>query len=91
MRKPLAMTTCRCDKNDGDLVITREYLDKLIAYNQLKTRTEVLDLVIDLLNTKRKIWFHQSLTAGTATFWQNKVKTTEQLLNEIEEMKCQVQ
>ena len=85
----LTMTTCKCRDNTTNLVMTRGYLEDLIQWNKLQNRLEVIDKVIDLLDVHREVWFHQSLTAGSATFWNNKVATVQQLMNELEEMKCQ--
>jgi len=71
--------------------MSRAYLEDLLKLERNKTKIEVMDEIIDLLNSKKAVWFHQTLVAGSATFWQNKVKTTEQLINEIEEIKCQIQ
>lgn len=85
--KPL----CRCDARPQDLTMSRAYLDDLLKLENNKAKIEILDEVIDALNAKKQLWFSQSLVAGSATFWQNKVKTTDQLINEIEEIKCQIQ
>ena len=85
--KPL----CRCDARPQDLTMSRAYLDDLLKLENNKAKIEILDEVIDALNAKKQLWFSQSLVAGSATFWQNKVKTTDQLINEIEEIKCHVQ
>ncbi|MEI7419419.1 MAG: hypothetical protein WCK24_00995 [Actinomycetes bacterium] len=69
--------------------MTRQYLEDLIKLQTDRTRIETIDKVIDMLDVHRAVWFHQSLTAGSATFWNNKVTTVQQLMNELEEMKCQ--
>lgn len=83
------MTTCKCRENHKNLVMTREYLDDLIKLKENRKRIETIDQVIDLLAIHHEKWFQQSLTAGSAPYWANKVTTTQQLMNELEEMKCQ--
>ena len=87
MRKTLQFTTCRCDKHEGDLVMTREHFHEVILRNATAAREVTLDHVIQLLTQQKQMWFSQSLTAGSSAFWDNKVKTTEQLIKEIEELK----
>ena len=89
LNKTLVMTTCKCREDNTQLVMSRAYFDDLIAMQRERAKFETLNLVIRLLDTHRESWFHQSLTAGSATFWNNKVTTVQQLINEVEEMKCQ--
>ena len=89
LNKTLVMTTCKCRENGSNLVMTRTYLDDLLKLREDRVKLETIDQIIDMLDIHREAWFHQSLTAGSATFWNNKVATTQQLMNELEEMKCQ--
>ena len=82
---------CECEARPTDLTMSRAYLDDLMKYEYRRAREQAMNDVIDLLESKKAIWFHQTLVAGSATFWKNKVQTTEQLINEIEELKCQTQ
>lgn len=81
------MTKCLCERIEDPLVMTRDLFADTIRHNRANEKDQVLDLVLDLLNKQKQLWFSQSLTAGSATFWNNKVKTTEQLLHEIEKLK----
>ena len=89
LNETLVMTTCKCREGNTQLVMSRAYFDNLIAMQRERAKFNTLDEVIRLLDTHREQWFHQSLTAGSATFWNNKVSTVQQLINEVEEMKCQ--
>ena len=81
------MTTCKCGgREPGDLIIQREYLDEIIQRKEGLTRTATLAAVIKLLEQHKQMRFSQSLTAGSSAFWNNKVKTTNELIKEIEEM-----
>ena len=82
---------CKCEARPTDLTMSRAYLDDLMKYEYRRAREQAMNDVIDLLESKKAIWFHQTLVAGSATFWKNKVQTTDQLINEIEELKCQTQ
>ena len=87
MRKDILMTTCKCGgREPGDLIINREYLDDVIRRKEALTKTATLAAVIKLLEQHKQMWFSQSLTAGSSAFWNNKVKTTNELIKEIEEM-----
>lgn len=85
----LIQTTCKCREDVKRVVMSRAYLDDICRMQRERAKFETLNLVIQLLDTHREKWFHQSLAAGSATFWNNKVTTVQQLMNEIEEMKCQ--
>ena len=89
LNETLVMTTCKCREGSKQLVMSRKYFDEILAMRSERAKFNTLDEVIRLLDTHREQWFHQSLTAGSATFWNNKVTTVQQLINEIEEMKCQ--
>lgn len=87
MRKALAMTTCKCGgREPGDLIMTREWLDGLMSRSQRHGKELAIKEILHLLQQQKQLWFSQSLTAGTSQFWQNKVKTTDELIREIEEM-----
>lgn len=87
MRSGIEMTKCLCERMEDPLVMSRNLFTDVIRHNKTLEREQTLDLVIDLLNKQKQLWFSQSLTAGSATFWNNKVQTTEQLLHEIEKLK----
>ena len=87
MRETLPRTICRCGRNQDDLVMSREHFQDTILINANAARDVTLDHVIQLLTQQKQMWFSQSLTAGTAKFWIHKVKTTEHLIKEIEELK----
>jgi hypothetical protein len=87
MRETLPRTICRCGKNEGDLVMSREHFQETILINANAAREVTLDHIIQLLTQQKQMWFSQSLTAGSSAFWANKVKTTEQLIKEIEGLK----
>lgn len=63
---------------------------KCKSVDQHVIRDNTIKDILNILHVKREIWFHQSLTAGSATFWNHKVQTTQQLMNEIEEYRCQL-
>lgn len=81
------MTTCHCDKNKGDLVMTRDHFHDSLRRHRELARQQALQAVIEMLHKNAQMWFAQSLTAGSSAFWQNKVKTTNELIKEIEELK----
>ncbi len=87
MRDTLPRTICRCGKNEGDLVMSREHFQDTLLIHTNAAREVTLNHVIQLLTQQKQMWFSQSLTAGSSAFWDNKVKTTEQLIKEIEELK----
>lgn len=87
LRRTLVMTKCMCERIEDPLVMTRDLLSDTIRHNRYNQKIETLELVIDLLNKQKQLWFSQSLTAGTSTFWNNKVQTTDQLIKEIEGLK----
>lgn len=89
MRGTLQMTKCMCEQITDPLVMTRELLADTVRFNRNNQRLETLDEIVDLLNKHRQLWFSQSLTAVTQTYWKNKIQTIDLLLVEIEEMKCQ--
>jgi hypothetical protein len=53
---------------------------------ECQTRDEVLDLVIEKLRAKQARWFDISIRVEP-TFWNHKITTTEQLIQEIEELR----
>jgi hypothetical protein len=89
LNETLVMTTCKCRENEKNLVMSRQYLDDLIKLKTDRQNIVTIDKVIDLLAVHHDVWFHQSLTAGSSAFWNNKVATVKQLMNQLEEMKCQ--
>ena len=89
INETLIQTTCKCREDVKRVVMSRAYLEDMVRMQRERAKFETLNEVIRLLDTHRESWFHQSLTAGSATFWNNKVTTVQQLMNEIEEMKCQ--
>lgn len=78
------MTTCKCRETEKDnLVMTRNYLNDLTNNIERKTRTQVTDEIIELLQTHQNLWFSQSLNIGSGAFWANKASTTQALITEI--------
>ena len=78
------MTTCKCRETEKDnLVMTRNYLNDLTSNIERKTRTQVTDEIIELLQTHQNLWFSQSLNIGSGAFWANKASTTQALITEI--------
>ena len=87
MKKDLVLTTCHCEKHPDDVVITKTFLKEMTAYNQVATRTKVFDEIIQHLEVKRDVYFSQSLING-ATYFTHKSRTIEDLIKELEDMKC---
>jgi len=87
MRESLPMTTCRCDKHPGDVVVSKKFLQELQGFKEVETRTKTYDMIIQHLEVKRDIYFSQSLIGG-ATYFAHKVRTIEDIIKELEDMKC---
>jgi hypothetical protein len=78
------MTTCKCRESEKDnLVMTRNYLKDLTRSIERKTRTQVTDEILELIQTHQQLWFSQSLNIGSGAFWANKAQTAQALVTEI--------
>ena len=89
MRRSLEMTKCMCERIEDPLVMTRQLLSDTVKFNRNNQRLDTIDEVIDLLNKHRNLWFSQSLTSTTQSYWTNRIKVAEMLMTELEDMKCQ--
>ena len=87
MKDVRPMTTCKCGKSPDDLVMSRNYLQELNRYVANLERLNTFDAIIEHLVAKKETYFHQSLVGGEK-FWTVKAKAIENLINELEEMKC---
>ncbi len=87
MRETLPMTTCRCDKHPGDVIVTKKFLEELQGFIEVATKTKTYNMIIQHLEVKKDIYFSQSLIGG-ATYFTHKVRTIEDIIKELEEMKC---
>lgn len=81
------MTTCRCDKHPGDVVVTKKFLQELQGYQEVSARNKTYDEIINHLKVKQDVYFAQSLIGG-ATYFTHKVRTIGDLIKELEDMKC---
>lgn len=86
MKENIPMTTCRCEKSDTDLVMSREFLMAMLDAKSKATRTLVLDEIINMLKVQSSIYFSQSLIGG-ATYFTHKVRTIDNIIKEIEGIK----
>lgn len=86
MKKDVPMTTCRCEKNDTDLVMSREFLMAMLDAKAKASRTQVLDEIINMLKVQSSIYFSQSLIGG-ATYFTHKTRTIDNIIKEIEGIK----
>jgi hypothetical protein len=79
----LEMTTCKCRENTNNLVMTRNFYNERVEANIMAGRKDAIEEVLELLETHKNLWFSQSLTIGSSTFWANKAQTTQALITEI--------
>ena len=84
----IVVTKCTCHVSPGDYKsIETAWLKQQYDYNERAVKIETLDKVIDMMNKQRAVYFHLTLTAGSATYWNHKIQTIDRLITEIEAMK----
>lgn len=78
------MTTCKCRETETDgLVMTRAYLEDLLAAKKRAVRTSTIEEIINIIQTHQNLWFSQSLNIGSGAYWANKSSTAQVLVTEI--------
>lgn len=79
------MTTCKCIHGPR-LVMTRAFLGDLLRFKADSEREKTIEKIVQHLQTKSDVYFGQSLIGG-ATYFAHKVRTIEELIKEIKEIK----
>jgi hypothetical protein len=78
------MTTCKCRETETDgLVMTRAYLEDLLAAKKRAVRNSTIEEIINIIQTHQNLWFSQSLNIGSGSYWANKSSTAQVLVTEI--------
>jgi hypothetical protein len=84
LRGGIVMTTCKCRETETDgLVMTRAYLEDLLAAKKRAVRTSTIEEIINIIQTHQNLWFSQSLNIGSGAYWANKSSTAQVLVTEI--------
>ena len=84
----IVQSKCKCHKSPGEYKsIEADWLVKLEEYKRIETQNQTIDKVIEMLNKQQDVYFHLTLTAGSATYWRNKIQTIERIIIEVNNMR----
>jgi hypothetical protein len=84
LRGGIIMTTCKCRETETDgLVMTRAYLEDLLAAKKRAVRNSTIEEILNIIQTHQNLWFSQSLNIGSGAYWANKSSTAQVLVTEI--------
>ena len=88
MKDNLKMSTCRCGKHTGDLVITRKYFEEIIELQMERARKQAIADVIHMLRVQQNTWWHETLSTQSSPKF-HELEQLENLIKGIENL-CQM-
>lgn len=88
MKENLKMSTCRCGKHNGDLVITRKYFEEIIELQMERARKDAIADVIHMLEVQQNTWWHETLSTQSSPKF-HELEQLEKLIEGIKNL-CQM-
>ena len=84
----IVQTNCTCHYSPGMFYsLEANWMKQVDEYKRIETQNKTIDKVIEMLNKQQDVYFHLTLTAGSATYWRNKIQTIERIITEVNNMR----